>query len=292
MNKHLLMVAITAGCASTSGAVLAGIGEDTARALTRQYHDTREACAGNSPAFKCSGILLRTTKPSLAYHTWDHSPNSREKGGVSFSYMRADAPIQRLAGSGKSGYILMPDSLKKPEALAYEVLCAYPTDGDSWYRDRGGCGDNSRTSDTEMFCQEIGVRTAGEWFEKYTFTPGHSGERYYSQCAFDMSESRGAEATKEFYGTLRLMKLLRGDPFPWNEVMVKAWDENHAHRLPIQAFFYVKNKHGSGDYARHDQQDFYAQTGRFIPIIEIDLHNRKGPTFIYKPSVQSMKEPG
>jgi len=73
-------------------------GAEVAAELTAQYNDKRADCgAVNRPAFLCSGILFRGTVPSDAYHSWNPSPISQTRGGVSFSYLRADAKFDRLA---------------------------------------------------------------------------------------------------------------------------------------------------------------------------------------------------
>lgn len=293
MNKHTLTAAILIGLAALHSPAFAGIGEETAEAMTRQYQDTREVCGEHSPAFVCSGILLRATTPSERYHSWDHSPNSKEKGGVAFSYLRADAHIAHLAADARSGYTLAPVKLRPEDTLQYRVLCAFPTDGDSWTRDRGGCGDNAQTAKVEQFCHESGIATAEDWVGHYESTPGDRDRRYFEQCAFDMDSARDMAATTEFMEALKAMRSLDGQPFPWNEILIGTWDETQGHRLPIQSFFHIKWKQGALAQARYDQQDFYKTTGRFVPIIEIDLNHEdsKSARFTYRASDQTIDEP-
>lgn len=293
MFRALLFAGPLAAFALTAGTAQASEGHDTAKAMTRQYHDTRERCGAHSPAFVCSGIFLRSTRPSTAYHSWEHSPNSKAKGGVAFSYLRADAPIRHLAEDARSGYTLAPISNRPANTLQYSVLCAFPTDGDSWTRDKGGCGDNQQTPKEETFCHEQGIRSAEDWIANYQRTPGDPAKRYFSQCAFDMHTSRNQAATREFTETLKAMRLLGGQPFPWNEMLIKAWDETQGGGVPIQSFFYIKGLPGGLDQARYDQKDYHATVGRFVPIIEISLPRdaKQNATFIYRSSDQNVSEP-
>lgn len=276
---------------ATVGGALADIGHDTADAMQAYYQATPRSC-GQAPAFLCSGILLRTTRPSPAYHTWNHSPNSREKGGVAFSYLRADARISHLAEGASSGYTLVPRRHRAEGTLPYSVLCAYPTDGDSWTRDAAGCGDNNQTEAAEQWCHEQGVVTAEDWIARYRATPGPEAQRYFAQCAFDVRRARGPQAAEAFHESLRVMALMADRPFPWNEVMVRAWDEAKSGDLPIQSFFHIAGQWGGLDNAQFDQRDWYATTGKFVPIIQITLP--KGvieAQFAYRPEDQVIETP-
>ena len=293
MFKALSITGTLAVVAFTIGSVQASEGENTARAMTRQYHDTRESCGAQSPAFVCSGIFLRSTRPSPAYHSWEHSPNSKAKGGVAFSFLRADAPISNLAEDARSGYTLAPVSNRPADTLQYRVLCAFPTDGDSWTRDQGGCGDNQQTAQVETFCHEQGIRSAEDWIVNYQRTPGNPAERYFSQCAFDMHTSRDGAAAREFMENLKAMRLLNGEPFPWNEMLIQAWDETQSNGVPIQSFFYIRGMPGGLEQARYDQTDYHTTVGRIVPIIEIGLprDETQNATFIYRSSDQAVSEP-
>lgn len=266
------------------------IGTATAAAMQSYYNDTPERC-NTAPAFVCSGILLRATQPSPAYKTWHHSPNSREKGGVSFSYLRADTPMDRLAASGSSGFTLTPRSYSPAASLPYQVLCAFPTDGDTWTRDTFGCGNNSQTASVEKFCHQQGVLTAEQWIARYNATSGPADKRYFAQCAFDVRPAGREKATDSFHQSLRVMKLMPNRPFPWNEVVLEAWDEKRASELPIQSFFHIKGHNGLHN-AQFEQRDWHASTGKFVPIIELSLPTSNRPArFTYHQAEQAVPLP-
>lgn len=274
-----------------SSAAQADIGQDTANAMQAYYNATPERC-GKAPAFLCSGILLRTTRPSPDYHTWNHSPNTRKKGGVAFSYLRADTPIDALAEGASSGFTLTPQRHRGEDTIPYRVLCVYPIDGDTWTRDVFGCGDNAQTEAVEQFCHEQGIDTAEAWIERYNNTEGVAHQRYFAQCAFDVRSGRGEAAVSDFYQSLRVMQLMSDRPFPWNEVVLAAWDEAQSTALPIQAFFHVEGQGNGLSNAQFDQRDWYATTGKFVPVIEIALPRGDQPArFTYRPEEQEVTVP-
>lgn len=255
-------------------------GPQTAAAMQKNFDTSPERCGSDaSAAYECSGVLLRSTRPSPAYHTWHHSQNSKTKGSVSFSYLRADIPIERLAEDGRSGFTLYPLQQRPQDSLQYEVLCTWPTDGDSWTRDTRGCGDNSRTTQVEALCHKQGIATAEDWIDNYR----RSGD-YKNQCAFDAQHANAIERASTFYQGIRVRQLYRQElPYPWNEVMVGAWDETKSSTLPIQSFFYIAGLPDALEQARADQQDWLDTNANFIPVIRIELPKNPGgsTTFSY-----------
>ncbi|MDE1165168.1 MAG: hypothetical protein PW845_07180 [Pseudomonas sp.] len=294
-TAHICLLSLLA--ASLATAAHADLGVDTAQAMQAQYNDTRSHCDG-AAAFKCSGIFLRTTKPSDKYHTWDPSPNAVQKGGVSFSYLRADAQIDRLAEGARSGFTLAPVDRRPSGTQPYKTLCAYPTDGDSWERDKNGCGNNAFTPQVkENLCHRVGINNAQDWIAHYNNTPkpeytgwqGNPDYRYATQCAFDVRDEKGAKAADNFHQALQVMQLMKDRPFPWNEIMIETWSKEHSGQLPIQSFFHITGQQGLAD-ARSVQQDWHKSTGKFVPVIEITLpQGNRTAQFIYRADDQAVK---
>ncbi len=286
VSRTLLAAALLAG----ASAAQASIGARTAEQLQKNYDSTPAHCPGNAvPAHACSGVLLRSTKPSPHYHSWHHSQNSKDKGGVSFSYLRSDIPTTQLAADGRSGFTLYPLLQRPKDSLRYEMLCAWPTDGDTWERDKRGCGDNRQTAATEAACHEQGVLTAEQWMERFR----QSGD-YKAQCAFDIRRARVPERAEAFYQSIRAKQLFAPElPFPWNEVVIGAWDEEQSSRLPIQSFFHIEGAYGALQQAQADQRDWYRTNGTFIPVIRIRLPNDldERATFRYHKSDQAVALP-
>ncbi len=276
-SRGLLACALTLPLAI---AAHADLGTQTANAMQASYDATPEHCDGR-PAYGCSGTLLRVTKPSDRYFTWNNNPKAVEKGGISFSYMRADAPITALAESARSGYTLAPVLRRPAGSMKYRPLCAYPTDGDTWTRDKAGCGDNALTPDIkEDRCDKKGITTAEQWISHYRDSPpphapgaweGNKDQRFIAQCGFDVRDKAGMPGAANFYQALRVMQLMNDRPFAWNEVIVQAWDESRFQELPIQSFFYIKGKAGGLEDAQLVQKQWHQETGKFLPIIQIRL---------------------
>lgn len=266
---------------------LAFIGPQTAADMQKSFDTTPEHCGSNAiAAHECSGVLVRSTRPSPSYHTWHHSQNSKTKGSVSFSYLRSDIPIERLAEDGRSGFTLYPLQQRPQDSLPYEVLCTWPTDGDSWTRDSRGCGDNSRTTQVETLCHQQGIATAEDWIVNYRGNADHK-----SQCAFDAQHANAAERASTFYQGLRVKQLYRDElPYPWNEVMIGAWDETKSSTLPIQSFFYIAGLPDALEQARADQQDWLDTNANFIPVIRIELPKtpEDTTTFSYREEDQAV----
>ena len=286
VSRTLLAAALWAGVSTAQ----ASIGAQTAKQLQKNYDSTPAQCQGNAvPAHACSGVLLRSTRPSPLYHSWHHSQNSKDKGGVSFSYLRADIPTTQLAADGRSGFTLYPLLQRPKESLRYEMLCAWPTDGDTWERDNRGCGDNRQTAATEAACHEQGVLTAEQWMERFR----QSGD-YKAQCAFDIRRARVPERADAFYQSIRAKQLFAPElPFPWNEVVIGAWDEEQSSRLQIQSFFHIEGAYGALQQAQADQQDWHRTNGTFIPVIRIRLPNGldERAAFSYHESDQAVALP-
>ena len=258
-------------CASLSTlavGVHAASGAQVAERMQNNFDATPARCDGNAvPAHVCSGVLIRATKPSPSYHTWHHSPNTKLKGGLSFSYLRADLPVTALAADARSGFTLYPQAQRPENTLPYSVLCAWPTDGDSWTRNGNGCGDNDQTANREQACHEQGVHTAEDWIARFRQT----GD-YKQQCAFDTRFARVPGRDEAFHQSLRVQQVYGSElPFAWNELILNAWKEEESNRLPIQSFFYIAGMPDALEQAQADQRDWHATYGQIVPVVRIEL---------------------
>ncbi len=134
--------------------------ERIAQILRARYVDTRPDCGGPAlPAFLCSGILLRGTKASSAYHSWDPSPSAVETGAVSFSFLRKDAEFNAFALGYQNGFIFAP-YLSSPGKVHPAVLCSFPVDASTYRRDGHGCGAYDTYPVKSAPCQQQGITKA------------------------------------------------------------------------------------------------------------------------------------
>ncbi|MBC3376797.1 DUF2599 domain-containing protein [Pseudomonas sp. SWRI92] len=264
-------------------------GVEVADQLRRNYDDLKTDCGAVSrPSFLCSGAILRGTIYSDGYRSWDPSPQSKDQGATSFSFLRKDAKFNSLAYNLKNGYILYPEFLKPVSTMTkVSVLCAFPIDAGSHVRLSAGCGDFTTTPQVEDYCQNLGINTAEQWDAHYR----SNGGSHALSCGFNVAanpQGRGAEA---FMAMLRSMKYTENENFSNaglsnNEIRIAAWPSALAEQLPIQAFFYLD---GGVDSAKKDQRAFYADGGRFVPVIKLNLPStpEQDATFTYSGADQA-----
>jgi hypothetical protein len=255
-------------------------GAEVATELTTQYKDKRADCGtSNRPAFLCTGVLFRGTTASPAYHSWNPSPGSQQRGGVSFSFLRADSKFNRLAYGYTNGLIFKPYVLAGTGKLNPEVLCAFPVDAWTDGRVNKGCGAHSQFPSVSGPCQAQGITTAQQWATHFN-TP--SANKNTHSCGFDVSGNGNGTAVS-FTVDLAARALIPNESFSQNDELILAtWAQmENPTPLPIQAFFYLP---GGLAGAQHDQKDYYAQAGTVIPIIAMTLPATAAndATFIYR----------
>lgn len=256
--------------ATGAASSVAQSGSQVAADLTARYNDVRIDCgSASTPAFLCSGVILRSTVPGPGYSTWNPSPHSQQSGGVSFSYLRKDAKFQNLLFGQNSGLIFNPILATPPGKLKIEILCAYPIDGWSQLRDKPGCGGHPYYPTQSLRCQTIGITTAEQWMAHWRAVPTPGNGPAY-QCSFDVRDSMNNLGADSFYQSIRVRNMLGDSWFhQHNELILATWPQNVPQQLPIQAFFYINDGLAN---ARHDQRDFYNHTGGMVvPIIKIVL---------------------
>jgi hypothetical protein len=244
----------------------------TALDMYHLYHDTAHDCGGATrPAFLCSGIIIRATKPGAGYYSWQPSPNSVKSGGVSFSYIRADSKFDSFVHGEANGFTLYPvlGDLRAPAAKKdLDVLCAFPIDGWTDYRADAGCGADQTFPKQSVACQSQGIQTADQWIAHYKAAPS---QPYYYECGFDVSDHSKNATAEAFYQNLQAMKLLGSTSFhQQNELRVATWPTTWAKELPIQSFWYVGGGQALAN-AQKDQKDYYNVAKEFVPIIQMTV---------------------
>ncbi|WP_118985812.1 hypothetical protein [Photorhabdus sp. CRCIA-P01] len=231
---------------------------DIANILTQQYNNTVKDCGdAQSPAFLCSGVLMRGTRPGFKF--WKLNPSSIKNNGVSFSYLRKDAKFGNTFAS-VNGFILFPEQMAPEDKVKVPVLCSYVLDANTWGRQGNYCGAPPKPSEGKS-CQDFGVFTA------HQLNKAIVRKSAWGICAFDVRPTAKNPADA-FYQTLLAMPY-HGNGLNYNEIVVQPWDENKPQTLPIEALFYSAN---SGLVnAQKDQRDYKDATGKFLPIVNIEL---------------------
>ncbi|PHX40463.1 hypothetical protein AO263_00130 [Pseudomonas sp. NZIPFR-PS5] len=297
MKIQLLLVVLllTASCSSDNRAVFNGeinsasdrSGAAVATALTSRYQDTRPNCGADSkPAFLCSGIDLRgTAEATTAFDAWNPSPTAVRVGGVSFSYLRSDYKMRRLAFDYTHGFIFYPVLSKPAGKITVKVLCFFPIDGQSDNRPEAGCGASANRPKSDR-CHRVGVTTGEQWAKHYNDYGEHSAGGI-GGCSMDVRDSANQYAGSNFYEGLRGGRLISPKTFEKpNDLKHETWAQNIPATLPIEAFFYTTPAGLAS--SRYDQKRFHTLTGIAIPIISVKLPSTLAAdaTFTFLPADQ------
>ncbi len=257
--------------ATLSAADIAGA--EVAANLEKRYRDTRDNCgAASKPAFLCTGLILRGTEASTEFDPWNPSPTSIRNGGVSFSFLRSDYNMKRLAYTYNSGFVFYPILNTPPGKLLIEILCFFPVDGSSNARPEGGCGEHPRYPTVSKSCetQTPVVDTAAKWAAKYREDAAAGKDNRESMCSFNVRDAANSAAGPRFLEGLRGGRLVLPDSFNIpNDMKLKTWAQNIPDELPIQAFIYTNSTGLAG--AQFYQRRFRQLTGVTLPIIYITL---------------------
>lgn len=232
-------------------------GYQVADRLNRRYADTAPACADGSGSYNCNGVLIRGTVPGPE-HSWNPKPNAIADKGVSFSYVRADVGSQIIFYA--QGFIFR--ELQFPVSNPVTLRCAYPGDAGT------GPPDRCRPD-----CCLKGIKTLADY-------RAHYGNNY----AWDCSLGPDAQA---FHLNTEVRIGQAWAPTKWNEIIIAPWPLDIPLQLPLEAFFYNWAQTPAGlPGAQYIQRDYYQETGKFMPVVKIDLTAPPGAVFTYDPLEQ------
>ncbi|AJC21561.1 hypothetical protein [Pandoraea pulmonicola] len=230
--------------------------------LDARFVDLRMTCPGNTPGYACSGILIRDSGYGTAFHSWNPSPNSQARNGVSFSYARSDMNMRTTAGLGPG--VIMRE-LQAPTAHPLQWRCAFPTNACT------ACGgyrsDSCNTGSDYRLCDARGIDTAEQWLTSYRYAPG------------DACGLAPTVAQFETFAALRQTFTASHD-----EIIIAPWPQDIPMQIPLQALYYPSA--GAKPGAQYIQNDYMNTTGHFMPILYVDLTQPAGSVFTYDPDDQ------
>ncbi|MFJ2994384.1 hypothetical protein [Pandoraea sp. NPDC087047] len=243
------------------------VGYATVRNLNARYADTRKVCPDGRSAYYCDGVILRVTGWGVTFHSWNPSPGSVNANGVSFTYARTDARVDTLYWKGVDAGIIM-NEFSIPVQHPMVMRCMYARDAGTTAPDR--CARLA-------FCKDVGVTTVATFV---SYMQSHGG----ALCRFDVDpDSIQLSLDVRAY-------LPAGYAYPWNEAIIALWPQDAPLQTGIEAFFYITGADPSG--AQFVQRDYMATTGRFMPVVEVNLHATDGVVFKYNPALQSLSLTG
>ncbi|WP_150574391.1 hypothetical protein [Pandoraea aquatica] len=241
-----------------------------AERLTDRYKDLSSSCnGGKDPAFYCDGVLIRMVAVR-DMPVWNPRADYFDRDGVSFSYLRADAKVTSVASwTGGTGLIMKEFNAPSEQRLI--LKCSFPTDAGTASRPDScippaGYGD-------PRFCDQLGVTSYATWYARY------SNSNIWGHCPF-----RPDPASFQLSITIRRdypSDVIMG--YKHNEITMKPWPRDIPAKLPLEAFVAVGNVYAD---ARTIQQGYFGATGRFLPIIRVNVTAAADQVFIYVPGDQ------
>ncbi|ALX46266.1 hypothetical protein AQ610_28250 [Burkholderia humptydooensis] len=163
--------------------------------------------------------------------------------------------------SGGPGVVMR--ELQSPTAHPLEWRCAFPQNAAT-----SGRSDSCNVASDHRLCDARGINTAAQW-----------------QAAFGSNSNIacGLAPTVAQFGVL--VDLRQTLTAGHNEVIIAAWPQDIPVQIPLEALFYPAASAKPG--AEYIQQDYMATTGRFMPILSVDLTKPAGSIFTYNPADQN-----
>lgn len=259
--------------------------------LLKRFNDVKSKCYDShhhkKPAFQCSGLMIRGVSgvgSAERKHAWDKQQKNRDKNAFSMAYLRKDQIFHGFPFGHDSGFIIYPH-LKTPKGKnKYDVLCAFPLDAYTDSRNgKHGCGPSrDDPSGKSGHCDKQGITTLKKWIVQYEQITNSNSFLPTKQCGFDTTTKHGA---RNFAVSLEANKYLREHSTKWkganNELRLRGWNQNNPKKLPLEAFFYLLGTAGE-QKARQYQQDYFALTGRKVPVVGIRLPQGNDHNLIVK----------
>lgn len=254
------------------GSAHAITGPEVAQLLNQRFQDDRTECAGATPAFYCSGVLVRSAPAGHIGQFWQHSADSVRLGGESVGYLRADLGIRSLGH--KNGVVFADPFTAISQHKSMDVLCAYPfVVGMQSTRPGYGCGLATTLPpalEDPSSCASLGIGDAASWVMHFQ----QQGLQPARQCSFSSRDPR------QFHASLQAHTLITQE---WsakpNELMMRNWDATRPARLAVQGLFYDVTQSGAMPGAQKDQRDYFIATGEWLPILRMDLREPPGTVF-------------
>ncbi len=238
-------------------------GQAVADRLNAQYNDVSDDCDGKA-AYFCNGIIIRTTNGSEKYHAWDPSPDSIERNGISFSYIRTDVKMSSLYIGEGQGFILKASRFQSvTDSYDVSLRCAFSSDGATARREMS-CGAHFWFVEDGQACLERGIDSIEKWKADYNQWPSLE-PRLYRQCAIEPEKNQFSiflQARNNVKYPLDLAYT--------NELVFAAWPSGIPRKLPLEAFFYkFMPSDAPRKAAQFMQKDYFESTGDFLPVIRL-----------------------
>ncbi|WP_448092188.1 hypothetical protein [Pseudomonas lini] len=236
--------------------------------LNAKYASNVAQCSNGSPAYHCSGVLVRAVDYSTFFKFWDYGSAATKLGSVAFTYIRSDVGSTALNSNRKSGFILKDQTTALAEGKALNLRCIYPFPTESLdVRADHGCGfapklDQLNTDLANCAKLAVPATTAAAWLRNFI---EHSSLPK-NQCSLSTMVAGQFKASLEAHDLVDATWTAKS-----MEVLVEVWDESKPEKLPIEAVFYEASAPAKLADAQKFQRDYYRATSLYVPIVKLNL---------------------
>ncbi|MEB4800096.1 hypothetical protein ABLT93_03885 [Acinetobacter soli] len=271
----------------------------TAYKYQERYDSIVQDCGANDkPSYECSGIIFRGIRSSAQAKPWIHRKKDKDKGVLSFAYIRQDQNFKLPSHTYQSGVIIRPDFEKN-----IKIKCASPMDMNTDYRGIAPTYNHCLASTENKYssidytvkdCQDWGIDTAQKWLDVFIpvmkNTIKQRGNLYQipgQTCSFNMSINdldKIKDRAKYFnmFAEIRKNIPLEFRTEWWNnEMLVTIWDDNQVTNAPIEAFYYNFGDQKGLNDAQNFQKNYFNDTGTILPIIAVEFQVDTASKFFY-----------
>lgn len=236
--------------------------------LNAKYQSNVAQCSNGTPAYYCSGVLLRGVDYSTFFKFWDYGSQATKLGSVAFTYIRADVGSRSLNSGRSSGFILkdQTSALAAGKALTLRCIFPFPTESLDVRADHGcGFAPKAAQANADLAnCAKLwgSPVTAAAWlknFQEHSSLPKN-------QCSLSTVVAAQFKASLEAHTLMGAVWTAKP-----TEVLVQTWDESKPERLPVEAVFYDALKPTKLVDAQKFQREYYLATSIYVPVVRLDL---------------------
>jgi hypothetical protein len=251
--------------------------------LNAKYNSNVAQCSNGTPAYFCSGVLLRGVDYSTVFKFWDYGSQATKLGSVAFTYIRSDVGSTSVNSHRNSGFILKDQTSALAAGKALNLRCIFPFPTESLdVRADHGCGFAPKTAQTDTDlanCAKLwgSPVTAAAWlknFQEHSSLPKN-------QC------SLSTVVAAQFKASLEAHTLVGA---AWTnkpmEVLIQTWDKSKPESLPIEAVFYNASTPAKLLDAQKFQREYYLETSLYVPIVKLNLSASNKQVFSFNPLEQ------
>lgn len=252
--------------------------EEKANKVIARYSDTHQSCTGGTPAWQCSGLIIRATGST---HPFTQSKDVVTNRGVaSYTYLRQDTNTVNMWANNQAIVLKVPDSASASTPAGEKLLnnlnkklkCIYPHDADTvgnhgvildFQCHKINTAPSNLSSNVKDYsdCATVlnlpaNTPDAQAWIDKW-----HS-KKYtwsYNQCALSVQHAG------QFYAAIKLTTEKVGD-YTWNELILEPSSEPGD--IPeIEAVLYQNSNDGALNAAKEIARKYQTLRNVTLPLV-------------------------